>query len=326
MRISAALRSAYLRALFAQPVSIIDTISPGKVSTRITTSSNTVQLAISQHFAMLFQSLAFTIGLYAVAFIKGWLLTLVASASLPFILIVYGSLVPPFIRIHKISEKHLEEASAMAFEMFSSVRIVVAFGAEAKLARQHELMLDKAAKNERRGAPLMGLMMSPSMLGMYGTFGITFWFGIKEYTEGRIPNVGVITIVLFSVMMAVMNIGRLASPIVAIAKASSAATELFVTIDAAVRDTSGHKEPKITADADIAFENVAFSYPSRPNVQVIKGLDLKFEAGKVTAIVGPSVGYSVYGRRVGHKLTICSRSRDLERVQSSVWSSAGTTS
>jgi len=95
LRMSAALRLAYLRALFAQPVSIIDTISPGKVSTRITTSSNTVQLAISQHFAMLFQSLAFTIGLYVVAFIKGWLLTLVASASLPFILIVYGSIVPP---------------------------------------------------------------------------------------------------------------------------------------------------------------------------------------------------------------------------------------
>lgn len=58
LRMSAALRLAYLRALFAQSVSVIDTISPGKVATRITTSSNTVQLAISQHFAMLFQSLA----------------------------------------------------------------------------------------------------------------------------------------------------------------------------------------------------------------------------------------------------------------------------
>lgn len=289
MRISAALRLAYLRALFAQPVSTIDTISPGKVSTRITTSSNTVQLAISQQFAMMFQSLAFTIGLYVVSFIKGWLLTLVASASLPFILIVYGSLVPPFIRLHKITEKHLEDASAMAFEMFSSVRIVVAFGAEAKLARQHEAMLEKAARNERKGAPLMGLMMSPSMMGMFGTFAITFWFGIKQVHEGKLPNVGSIVVVLFSVMMAVMNIGRLAAPIIGIAKASSAATELFATIDAPVQDSSGVKEPDITADADVTFENVEFSYPSRPNVQILKGLDLKFGAGKVTAIVGPSV-------------------------------------
>lgn len=88
MRISAALRLAYLKSTLAQPVALIDTISPGKISTRITTSSNTIQLGISQHFAMFFQSLAFTIGLYIVAFIKSWLLTLVASASVPFIFIV----------------------------------------------------------------------------------------------------------------------------------------------------------------------------------------------------------------------------------------------
>jgi ATP-binding cassette subfamily B (MDR/TAP) protein 1 len=81
---------------------------------------------------MLFQSLALTIGAYVVAFVKAPLLTLVASASLPFVLIVCGALIPPFIKIHKITEKYQEDASAMAFEMFSSVRIVVAFGAEAK--------------------------------------------------------------------------------------------------------------------------------------------------------------------------------------------------
>ena len=88
--------------------------------------------------------------------------------------------------------------------------------------------------------------------------------------------------------MAVMNIGRLAAPIMAIAKAATAAHELFITIDAPLPDISGTREPEITADADITFENIAFSYPSRPNVQILDSLDLKLEAGKVTAIVGPS--------------------------------------
>jgi ABC-type multidrug transport system fused ATPase/permease subunit len=202
--------------------------------------------------------------------------------------LVYGTLIGPFIKIHKVTEKHHEDASALAFEVFSSIRIVVAFGAEAKLAKQHELLLDKAAKNEKRAAPLMGLMMSPSMMAMFGTFGITFWFGIKQLTEGKIADIGVITVVLFSVMMAVMNIGRLAGPIIAIAKAATAAGELFVTIDAPSPDVTGLKEPEITADTDIKFENVAFSYPSRPNVQILHGVDLHFPAGKVTAIVGPS--------------------------------------
>lgn len=88
--------------------------------------------------------------------------------------------------------------------------------------------------------------------------------------------------------MAVQNIGKVASPIIAIAKAASAATELFETIDAPVPSTSGFQEPEISADADISFENVAFSYPSRPDVPILAGLNLHFPAGKVTAIVGPS--------------------------------------
>lgn len=288
LRISAALRLAYLRALFIQPVSIIDTISPGKVSTRITTSSNTIQLAISQQLAMLVQAIAFTGGLYVVAFIYSWLLTLVASASLPFILLAYGSIIPVYIKIHKKTEHAQEQASALAFEIFSSIRVVVAFGAEKKLSEQHYGWLLKAKNSEMKNGPLMGLMMSPSMLAMYGTFGLTFWFGIRQYSRGHIHNINTIVIVLFSVMMAVMSIGRLTTPILAISKASSAATELFTTIDAEVLDTSGLKDPDVSPDADITIENASFFYPSRPDVQILDGLNLHFPAGKVTAIVGPS--------------------------------------
>jgi len=254
LRISGALRLAYLRATFAQPVSVIDTVSPGKVSTRITTSAGTIQVAISQHFALLFQSLAFTIGLYVVAFIKSWLLTLIASASVPFILIVSGVVIVPFLKYHKATEEVHEEASALAFEMFSSIRIVVAFGAEAKLARQHGLLIDKAAKINKKIAPFMGLMMSPMMMSMYGTFALTFWYGIRQYSRGKM-NVGDIVVVLFSVMMAVMNIARVASPIIAIGKATTAAQELYVNSQLK-SCVSRHGDCCILAAAPCAFRTL----------------------------------------------------------------------
>lgn len=61
LRISARLRQVYLEALFAQSVSMIDKMSLGTVSTRITTSSNSIQLGISQQFALFIQSVAFTV-------------------------------------------------------------------------------------------------------------------------------------------------------------------------------------------------------------------------------------------------------------------------
>lgn len=38
----------------------------------------------------------------------------------------------------------------------------------------------------------------------------------------------------------------------------------------------------------IIFQDVAFSYPARPTLRVLEGLNLEFEARKVTAIVGAS--------------------------------------
>ena len=89
-------------------------------------------------------------------------------------------------------------------------------------------------------------------------------------------------------MTAVLLIGRIAGPAIAITKAATAATEIFATIDAETPDISGLKDPDVAIDEAITFENVAFSYPSRPDVQILDGLNATFEAGKVTAIVGPS--------------------------------------
>ncbi|KAL1607999.1 ABC-type transporter tr06 [Paraconiothyrium brasiliense] len=220
--------------------------------------------------------------------ISGLRMSAALRISLPFIFVTYGVIFPPLMKEAKATQEILEQASAVAYEIFSSIRIVAAFGAEAKLATQHEVLLDKAKSQGRRVAPWMGLIMAPSMMAMYGTFGLTFWFGVRQYEHGHTSNVGDIVVVLFSVMTAVLLIGRIAGPAIAITKAATAATEIFATIDFAVPDISGLKEPDVSAEQAVSFENVAFSYPSRPNVQILDGLNAKFEAGKLTAIVGPS--------------------------------------
>jgi ABC-type multidrug transport system fused ATPase/permease subunit len=193
IRISSALRLAYIRALFSQPIASIDKVSPGKVSSRITTSANTIQVGISQQFSLLIQAITFTIGAYVVAFVKSALLTLVASACLPFILFAYGSILPFYIKIHKKTEDLLEESSSLSFEIFSSIRIVVAFGAEGRLHTRYKNILDNAARNEKKAGLLIGTLMCPMFFSIYATFGLTFWFGIHQFSRGHIVDPGTIT-------------------------------------------------------------------------------------------------------------------------------------
>ncbi len=46
--------------------------------------------------------------------------------------------------------------------------------------------------------------------------------------------------------------------------------------------------PEGGCQGDIEFRDVVFAYPSRPNVQVLKGLSVVMPANKTTAIVGAS--------------------------------------
>lgn len=89
-------------------------------------------------------------------------------------------------------------------------------------------------------------------------------------------------------MTTAISISQTAVPITAASKAAVAAADFFAVIDAPRPAVTGLKEPEISAQEDIIFEGVNFAYPSRSHVQVLDDLDLRFETGKLTAIVGAS--------------------------------------
>ena len=89
-------------------------------------------------------------------------------------------------------------------------------------------------------------------------------------------------------MLTVQALSNIATPIIGIAKASSAAAQFFEVIDATRLASGGLKEPDVSPTSNINFKDVIFAYPSRSTVGVLKGLNLEFESGMTTAIVGPS--------------------------------------
>lgn len=78
--------------------------------------------------------------------------------------------------------------------------------------------------------------------------------------------------------------------LLAITHGRGAAAKLYATIDRVPdidsSDPTGDKPEKV--EGEITLEGVKFHYPSRPTVQVVKGLDITFKAGKTSALVGAS--------------------------------------
>jgi ATP-binding cassette subfamily B (MDR/TAP) protein 1 len=194
IRISAAIRLAYLRALFGQSISFMDKLPAGTATSRITNSANTLQLGISEKIGALVQGLTLLIGAYIIAFVYSWKMTLVASSVLPFVAVVYSITVPIQIKCTRSIEFAEEKASSLAGEIFGSIRTVVAFGGELRLGNKYGAWVTEIRRRGLKLAPLIGAQFAPLFFGIYADFGLSFWYGVKLYDQRKISSVSTVIV------------------------------------------------------------------------------------------------------------------------------------
>ncbi|KAI0186011.1 P-loop containing nucleoside triphosphate hydrolase protein [Xylaria flabelliformis] len=288
IRMSAAIRLDYLRCLFGQTIHVLDSMPPGSAAGTITTTANTLQLGISEKLGTLIEYTSTIIAAIIIAFIYSWSQALVTSSVILFITLVLSVLLPFILKGTARLTKAETRSSSVASETFSAIRMVTACGAEERMAKRFAVWVAAAKRHGQSTAPLAALQFGLVFFSIFATFGLSFYFGTKSYAEGRIGDVGTITVVLFSVFLLVFSLERVSTPLVAIGKAVVAACEFFIVIDAPRPEPGELRDPDVSATNDIVFKDVDFAYPSRPHVKVLDQLNLTIEAGKLTAIVGPS--------------------------------------
>ncbi|KAM0434503.1 hypothetical protein ACHAPT_003599 [Fusarium lateritium] len=288
IRLSSAIRLHYLQCLFGQSIHVLDSMPPGYATSTITSTANVLQLGISEKLGIFVEYNATIVAALIVAFTKNWSLTLVTSSVVLFLLLVLGVILPFILKVNTRVTRAEGKAAAVASEALASIRMVAACGAETRIAKKYAAFVEETRKHAHVLSPLVGVQSGLVFFGLYASFGLAFWYGVKSLVEGRVGNVGDILVVLLSVMMIVISLERTSTPLIAVGKATVAACEFFIVIDAPQPNKGSLKEPEVSSTEDIVFENVTFAYPSRPHVRVLDNLDLRIEAGKINAVVGPS--------------------------------------
>ena len=194
LRMSAKLRLEYLKALFSLPVSTLDTLPSGQASNTITTTSNTLQIGISEKLGTFIQFTSLLITAIIVAFTHSWSLTLVTSSVLVFIGIVYGTLIPVIVRMTKEMEFADEKAASIAGEVLGSIRMIVACGAEGRIAKRYSKWVEESRRRGLKISPFIGAQFAPLFFSVYATMALCFWYGFKLYLRYDINTVGTVRI------------------------------------------------------------------------------------------------------------------------------------
>uniref|UniRef100_A0A452US15 P-type phospholipid transporter n=1 Tax=Ursus maritimus TaxID=29073 RepID=A0A452US15_URSMA len=255
----------------------------------MTTDVSKINEGIGDKIGMFFQSIAtFFIG-FIVGFTRGWKLTLVILAISP----VLGLSAAIWAKIlSSFTDKELlayAKAGAVAEEVLAAIRTVIAFGGQKKELERYNKNLEEAKRIGIKKAITANISIGAAFLLIYASYALAFWYGTSLVLSNEY-SIGQVLTVFFSVLIGAFSIGQASPSIEAFANARGAAYEIFKIIDNKPSIDSysknGHKPDNIKGNLE--FKNVHFSYPSRKEVKILKGLSLKVESGQTVALVGNS--------------------------------------
>jgi len=161
LRISAAIRLEYMKCLFGQPVSTLDVLPPGQTAAIITITASVLQVGISEKLSALLQSLSAVTAAFIIAMCYSWSLTLITSSGLVLIVAVYGITTPFLVRLMNEVQHADIQASTAANEIFSSIRMIAACGAESKIAKRYGRWVDESRRRGLKMSPLIAAQQAP---------------------------------------------------------------------------------------------------------------------------------------------------------------------
>uniref|UniRef100_A0A9J8DET0 ATP-binding cassette sub-family B member 5 n=1 Tax=Cyprinus carpio carpio TaxID=630221 RepID=A0A9J8DET0_CYPCA len=285
------IREKYFHAILHQQMSWFDMHQIGELNIRLTDNINTINDGLGDKICVFVQFFCTFIAGLIIGLIYGWKLTLVILAVSP---LLAGSAAVWSKILASLTSKELTayaNAGAVAEEILFAFRTVVAFNGQKKAVEKYEKNLVEAKNFGVKKAITTNVSMGLTQFIIFGTYALAFWYGTKlSVDEPENYSIGRVIIVFFSVMIGAFSLGQGAPNLESIATARGAAYEVYKTIDMPrpidSSSKEGHKPDHVKGD--IEFKNIHFSYPSRKDVKILQGMNLKVPHGKTIALVGAS--------------------------------------
>ncbi|KAI1461781.1 leptomycin B resistance protein pmd1 [Annulohypoxylon moriforme] len=287
------LRDRYLRHLLRQEPGFFDNKHAGELSARLDEEFTAIQTGTSEKVGRLIGQLSFFVTAYIVAFIKQPVLAGILVSLVPafLLLTVAGSYY--FKKFASRSAESFSAGGSIASEALSHISVVQAFGAGPRLEAKFSRHMALARKFGINKALVAGVQAGLLYFISYSSNALAYWQGsrmIADSLNGKgNATFGQIYSVVFLLVDACIIIGGLAPLFPIFGAASSSYERIKADLDhrSSIKYDTGINLPWDTAGR-IELRDVSFSYPSRPEHLALKNVDLTFEPGKYTAIVGQS--------------------------------------
>jgi ATP-binding cassette, subfamily B, bacterial len=281
------------RAVFDHIVSLepafFESARTGEVISRLTNDTALLQQVIGYGLSMFVRNALMMAGAALMLFVTSWKLALFVLLGVPATLVPILLLGRRVRRLSRASQDRVADVSAYVDEAVHEIRTVQAYAHEAvdrdNFARHAEAAYGAGIARIRQKAFLISVVM----LIAFSAVGFILWLGGHDVIAGRLSP-GELAAFVFYAMVVASGAGTVSEVWGELQRAAGATErlmELLETRPGIVAPAQALGAPRGRA-LELAFEDVSFAYPSRPDAAALERFTLRVRAGERLAIVGPS--------------------------------------
>uniref|UniRef100_A0A8C4SF16 Bile salt export pump-like n=1 Tax=Erpetoichthys calabaricus TaxID=27687 RepID=A0A8C4SF16_ERPCA len=285
------LRKMGFQAMMNQEVSWFDDPKncPGALTTRLATDASQVQGATGTQIGMIVNSLTNVGASIIIAFYFSWKLSLLVLCFLPLIGLSGAFQAKMLTGFANQDKEALEAAGQVSSEALNNIRTIAGLAKEDSFVQLYEQQLELPYKAATKKAKVYGVFFAFAKCVIFMAYAASFRLGgFLVSSEGI--HYSVVFRVISAIVISGTALGRASSFTPDYAKAKVAAAQLFKLFD---------RIPKISLQSDqgevwdsfrgeLEFINCKFTYPTRPDVQILRGLQISVKPGQTLAFVGSS--------------------------------------
>uniref|UniRef100_A0A8C0IW28 Uncharacterized protein n=1 Tax=Chelonoidis abingdonii TaxID=106734 RepID=A0A8C0IW28_CHEAB len=283
-RIHMRIQSQVFSSVLHQEISFFHANRTGDITSRVTVDTDTVSEVLSEKLNLLMWCGMRGVFLYSLMVQVSLRLVLFTTMGLPVILLVPKLSGKFHQNLAKQVQESLAKANEVAVETFQAMPTVRSFANEEGATQHYGQRLQETYRlNKQEAAAYAASMWTNSLALKVGILCYGGWL----VAAGDISTGDLVTFVLYATNFSTAMEGLL-STYPSVQKAMGSSEKIFEYME---------RMPQISPPGTLAppalrghlqVQDVWFSYPSREDTPVLKGVSLELHPGEVTALVGPS--------------------------------------
>ena len=285
------LRVDLYKKLMAQPMYFYEQRRVGELSSRASADISLLQDAISITLSELIRQIIILLGGIVYIFLVAPGLTLIMLGTFP-VVIVIAIFFGRYIRnISKNRQDELAQTNVILDETLMAISVVKSFANEWYETVRYGKSIQKVVQTSMRFAQIRGLFFAFIIAVLFGAIFFILWLGATMIDDvsptSTFHTEDFIQFITFTAFIG-GSLASLSSFYEQLIRALGASERVLEILDLPSEIEVNQEAKPLTINGDIQFKNLVFSYPSRTEIQVLKGLDFEIMSGSKVALVGAS--------------------------------------